>query len=1535
MFEHSRRRHEDDETDVGNALVSDASEEEASTPNILTPCGEKQPDSGRKGLSSKGSQLLSVFSASHKYRQHSCVRKNSKSHGGATLAYLKTEASSSKSLGAQGLVSCGSVPILDPKVGPDSVLSLGMPLTSSEALREAPSYTTTKSEVTSTATRAALPSEPMNIIHPVVWFLSSIQLQGYAGEFLHRHQIRSMQGLVERVRCEKDAKVILGEHASRHHQLIFWKGFQKWLRGARNDAKWQGKHRKTKRISNNRPLGRNNGESSGPSSVKVPRTEKVCPVRQDSPVSRAVETHGSSSLELTLSQLCDTLLWGGRPDPNGASELEKGLNGGSLRGVREGRGSDTPFGSPNVRRVGPSVTLAKGSPLMERIIPRGKWQEGLSNFNSEYHGSGRADLHGTLPDSQRMLSPNTISVEAIDADAEELEENEASKIRTQVKDDDMEVAQASKALCGTELWGAAGPWPHSTHPNPSYSDPVLHPVAMISHFGAFHKSVGSGRIQGVKSDIDTVQPEQEDGAVENSDGVDSDWSSIVQSLKDDKLSLTNVAPYRDLVELYQINSRWGNTEGGRGSVFVQNLLASEQGAILLDTERNIALSDLVNCSPFSSTWKDESDFYLTQEADQTADCGSFRSSDRIVSWDNIASHSYRGVENVTPVVLDIQHSMSPRNLSPSIRGSSQKEEKCDINKTDSQPPTSQTDIKYANFMTSPDIPKIPCVGRAGLLQDVEEVIKAEVPSTIQPLPYIIGKNTLEDLEIGAYLSDSKQPQAALILGDRMGCLGNSEIRHDNTIQHKRSKSSSTSLADRGFGYTSPRHGVGEECVFDDFIPFVSQVHNLGERWDGCARGEKDDSIELETGMNIFLPGGSLSTSPKPSTAVIQEILNEPDVSHFTSHDMEYVSRQTGNHCINGLPVLSPDCTAASMDDFANTASFGLNRSVELVPLSKEEAAKSAEILFQSSKTRNTACTGAKVDGSLRENEVCNRESPGMTFKEGSLDAVTNIVEDDCWGQFGLQAIQTAMDETHSGLPENPSTEGLYRLAEISPSATPPCGNPTSTNCPYRVECPREGSTRDCVYITIISDSEPREEGAGTPDRPDDLVKSPSRVNEANRRGSLSTPPQCLNTSPTAPWAGNPAFSNSLCGRSGQPDGAASTTLALQELVAAYLDDPSLAQLTLADLRMWCARLGLLDHVEQHWLIPFSTLGSPCPTPLEKEDCNANRLIDNTSPLPKKNGLEVPTSTSWEMIEADELRARLRLLAVRGYFYHEVVPECLHRVERISGLPYKLLRTSDLIAQQERYLLTHEDLECARQQAKEVLQEENERCIVASLSGHAISCLEQRVVQYSNSKSTELDLCDRGLSTPFPSFFKSDLCAAEDSDNLSLYERALILEPIDAEAMTAVVRKDFPFISHTRVQQMLNECDVPLQAVRQPSHAQSVSSDLNTPTCSPGFYIHGQPRSQVMHNEDAIKGIDGDRKDSSPLLTAPPVENSSVLFASPQPIVNRIPTHELNSLFSASPTPLQVSKGQKRRENTRRFFSSRGIWRGRGGMHIRR
>lgn len=72
-------------------------------------------------------------------------------------------------------------------------------------------------------------SQPrLSLSHPVVEFLASIQMQGYAAHIIEDLGLRTMPALLSSVSCEADVVRLLGPYASLQQQSELWRGLQRW-----------------------------------------------------------------------------------------------------------------------------------------------------------------------------------------------------------------------------------------------------------------------------------------------------------------------------------------------------------------------------------------------------------------------------------------------------------------------------------------------------------------------------------------------------------------------------------------------------------------------------------------------------------------------------------------------------------------------------------------------------------------------------------------------------------------------------------------------------------------------------------------------------------------------------------------------------------------------------------------------------------------------------------------------------------------------------------------------------------------------------------------------------------------------------------------------------------------------------------------------------------------------------------------------------------------------------------------------------------
>ncbi|GET87938.1 hypothetical protein, conserved [Leishmania tarentolae] len=111
--------------------------------------------------------------------------------------------------------------------------------TQEEAATPPPHSRSSHNTITSTAVaHTSLPSTPpLSLSHPVVQFLSRVQLQGYADRLLCDLGIQSIAELLKRSANSKDVAALLGPSASLQQQNEFLRGLRRWQREEARRAK--------------------------------------------------------------------------------------------------------------------------------------------------------------------------------------------------------------------------------------------------------------------------------------------------------------------------------------------------------------------------------------------------------------------------------------------------------------------------------------------------------------------------------------------------------------------------------------------------------------------------------------------------------------------------------------------------------------------------------------------------------------------------------------------------------------------------------------------------------------------------------------------------------------------------------------------------------------------------------------------------------------------------------------------------------------------------------------------------------------------------------------------------------------------------------------------------------------------------------------------------------------------------------------------------------------------------------------------------
>ncbi|KAG8348842.1 hypothetical protein TRVL_00311 [Trypanosoma vivax] len=240
--------------------------------------------------------------------------------------------------------------------------------------------------------------------------------------------------------------------------------------------------------------------------------------------------------------------------------------------------------------------------------------------------------------------------------------------------------------------------------------------------------------------------------------------------------------------------------------------------------------------------------------------------------------------------------------------------------------------------------------------------------------------------------------------------------------------------------------------------------------------------------------------------------------------------------------------------------------------------------------------------------------------------------------------------------------------------------------------------------------------------------------------------------------------------------------------------------------------------------PFLNGGSDCGT--------ASRAV---SP-----GLVDTAGNEWYQLrraaQEDRMREALRQFVTRRTFIHEVVPSFFHRLPRFSGGPlYKRLRVADLV--RPNLALTREDLEEQRRKAKIKEMEEVTCCVISSLAGNAAENIECDAVSMMRHSAS---LSALSLNTPRASPVDAALSVNCNVDQytLSAYERILLLEPVDIDAVISIVRSDFPDVPRNRVEALIEASGVPLDSSHRvcssqaPPHVNAHTPPRSSPSPSP-------------------------------------------------------------------------------------------------------
>ncbi|KAG5481182.1 hypothetical protein CUR178_06414 [Leishmania enriettii] len=267
-----------------------------------------------------------------------------------------------------------------------------------------------------------------------------------------------------------------------------------------------------------------------------------------------------------------------------------------------------------------------------------------------------------------------------------------------------------------------------------------------------------------------------------------------------------------------------------------------------------------------------------------------------------------------------------------------------------------------------------------------------------------------------------------------------------------------------------------------------------------------------------------------------------------------------------------------------------------------------------------------------------------------------------------------------------------------------------------------------------------------------------------------------------------------------------------------------------------------------------------------------------------------------LLERESLLESLQLLTIRLRFRQTVAPFFLHRVARLSGLPYKRIRVADLL--DEGTVLTRDDLKQARLRYKAEEQAEVDRCIVSALVADAVETVEQSAERVaSRLAALPMVATEIGHGTAVntatacsPQVFFSGVGAQ------CCYDQILLRESVHVDAAVAVVQRSFSHIAHTRVQQLLAANEVIAETVvAAPNRS---PSPLPSPPVSQSATTAQLKAGQAIAVSRVSGELTGDGMSSMHLTNG-----DSALH----------PT--------AAATPL--SQEQRRRVNARHYFAQRG------------
>ncbi|SCU66564.1 uncharacterized protein TEOVI_000575500 [Trypanosoma equiperdum] len=219
----------------------------------------------------------------------------------------------------------------------------------------------------------------------------------------------------------------------------------------------------------------------------------------------------------------------------------------------------------------------------------------------------------------------------------------------------------------------------------------------------------------------------------------------------------------------------------------------------------------------------------------------------------------------------------------------------------------------------------------------------------------------------------------------------------------------------------------------------------------------------------------------------------------------------------------------------------------------------------------------------------------------------------------------------------------------------------------------------------------------------------------------------------------------------------------------------------------------------------------------------------------------------------QMREVLRLFITRHFFMQDVAAFFLHRLPRFSGgSAYKRLRVSDFL--KTRFVLTQGELEEERRVARVKELEEMNCCVLSSLAGDSAERVERQALNFLRNNTASLGDQQLDSSLIFDPNRSSSQVDNADQDELSLYEKLLLMEPTDVHTVTGLVQTDFPHVTRHRVETLMREAGVPIICLQRVHNTQGpadgdvdVTQRPTTPTSPTGSSRTEVTQRNQFHN----------------------------------------------------------------------------------------